>query len=61
MIARLGEVADPGAVVIEENLLGIGTVEKYLGQFQSPLNGTGSDAMSASQMFSLRRRDRGKR
>jgi hypothetical protein len=39
MIARLNEIVDHGAALIEENLLRVGAVEIYLSHFQPPLNG----------------------
>src|ERR1700756_3942011 len=47
MIARLSEIIHNGAVVIEENLLRVGAVEKYLGHVQPSLNWTGSQENSA--------------
>jgi hypothetical protein len=38
MIARLNEIVDHGAAVIEENLLRVGAVEIYLSHAQSPSN-----------------------
>jgi hypothetical protein len=39
MIARLNQIVHHGAAVIEENLLRVGAVEKYLGHFQPPSDG----------------------
>src|SRR5262245_26404733 len=51
MVARLSEVAHCGAALIEENLLRVGAVEKYLGHVRSPSNGTSSNEMSAPHVF----------
>ena len=52
MIARLRDI-HRRAVVIDENLLRIGTVEVHLGHVQSP----GSDESSAPRMSSIGRRN----
>jgi hypothetical protein len=46
-IARLSKIVHYGAAAIDENLLRVGTVEKYLGHVQLPSIGTGSHEISA--------------
>src|SRR5260370_39554348 len=47
MIVRLSKIVHHGAAVIDENLLGVGAMEIYLGHVRPPLNGMGNNERQA--------------